>query len=148
MYDTNRATASCLYTDYMIYSPQVPVFKDDDDQLLDVPYEVSFLTAPAANAGVVHQQGNAGEIAQIESTMINRMEKVLSVAVVHDYRVLVLGAWGCGVFRNDPAKIARYCRQHLMENPTFKSAFEKVVFAVLDNTADQTTIKPFQELFA
>ena len=37
-YDTNRSQPSCLYTDNMIYSPAVPVIRDDDDQLLAVPY--------------------------------------------------------------------------------------------------------------
>lgn len=147
MYDTNRGNPSCLYTDYMIYSPRVPVFKNDDNELLDAPYEVSFLTAPAVNAGVVIQQGNAEEIAQIESTMISRIEKVLSVAVVNGYRVLVLGAWGCGVFRNDPAKIAHYFKKQLVENPIFKDAFDKVVFAVLDSSKDEKAVQPFRELF-
>jgi len=30
MYETNRAYRSCLYTDHMIYSPRVPVFRDDE----------------------------------------------------------------------------------------------------------------------
>ena len=31
---------------------------------------------------------------------------MLAVAAAHEHRVLVLGAWGCGVFRNDPALVA------------------------------------------
>src|SRR5262249_17412335 len=40
MYDANRQFDSCLYTDHMIYSPRVPVFRDDDDALLSEPYAV------------------------------------------------------------------------------------------------------------
>src|SRR5690242_5063046 len=54
-YDANRACGSCLYTDHLIYSPDVPVFRDDDDRLLARPYAVSFVTAPAVNAGAVHR---------------------------------------------------------------------------------------------
>ncbi len=53
MYEANRRFPSCLYTDHMIYSPDVPVFRDDDDVLLEEPDPVSFITAPAVNAGVV-----------------------------------------------------------------------------------------------
>ena len=57
MYEANRRCPSCLYTDHMIYSPDVPVFRDDEDRLLDRPYPVSFVTAPAVNAGVRPRQG-------------------------------------------------------------------------------------------
>lgn len=39
-----------LYTDYVIYSPDVPVFRSDDGDLLDEPYNVSIITSPAVNA--------------------------------------------------------------------------------------------------
>src|SRR6185437_10556724 len=53
MYDANHRFRSCLYTDHLIYSPDVPVFRADNDSLLDHPYPVSFVTAPAVNAGAV-----------------------------------------------------------------------------------------------
>ncbi len=52
-YDINRAERDACYTDYMIYSPRVPVFRDDAGALLDEPYETTFITSPAVNAGVV-----------------------------------------------------------------------------------------------
>src|SRR5262245_61320885 len=53
MYEANARFPSCLYTDHMIYSPDVPVFRDDADALLDRPYPVSFVTAPAVNVGAL-----------------------------------------------------------------------------------------------
>jgi uncharacterized protein (TIGR02452 family) len=52
-YETNRACRTALYTDYMILSPDVPVFRDDEGNLLADPYCVSILTSPAVNAGAV-----------------------------------------------------------------------------------------------
>lgn len=147
MYQTNRAARGCLYTDHMIYSPAVPVFRDDNGALLDSFYTVSFLTAPAVNAGVVMRQEKQN-IPQIEPVMLARLEKILSVALVKGYRRLVLGAWGCGVFQNDPAAVAGWFHKHLMENPVFKGVFEEVVFAVLDHSADQRIIRPFMTQFA
>ena len=97
-YEANRRNASCLYTDHMIYSPDVPVFRDDDDLLLDHPYLVSFLTAPAVNAGEVRLKEPGNVVPDRGGDAVGRMEKVLSLAVVHGHEVLVLGAWGCGVF--------------------------------------------------
>src|SRR5205823_257311 len=131
--EANRRFGSCLYTDHMIYSPRVPVVRDDEGALLDGPYAVSFLTAPAVNAGAVkdHERG------LIEATMLGRMEKLLSVAVVHRHDTLVLGAWGCGVFKNDTGRVAGWFHRHLVEGATFRGAFKKVVFAVTDWSEDR-----------
>ncbi|WP_414619742.1 TIGR02452 family protein [Calothrix sp. CCY 0018] len=147
MYEKNRNYDSCLYLDDMIYSPQVPVIRDDYDRLLDKPFSISILTVPAVNAGAVRKNGKKQEINKIESTMLQRTEKLLSVAAVNDYKVLVLGAWGCGVFKNNPNDVARYFHYHLVENPKFNGLFEKVVFAVLDNTKDESVVGAFRERF-
>ena len=139
MYEANKAFGSCLYTDHMIYSPQVPVFRDDDGTLLETPYPASFVTAPAVNAGAVKDR----ERSQVRPTMFDRMEKVLSLAVIHGHDTLILGAWGCGVFKNDTASVARQFRQHLVERGTFRGAFRRVVFAVTDWSEERRFIGPF-----
>jgi uncharacterized protein (TIGR02452 family) len=146
MYDANHRFRSCLYTDHMIYSPDVPVFRADDDSLLDRPYSVSFVTAPAVNAGAVRTNEPAN-LSRLEPVMLARMEKVLSLAVVHGYEVLVLGAWGCGVFSNDPERVAAWFARHLTGDGLFRTAFERVVFAVLDQTPTGATMRPFERLF-
>ncbi len=147
MYEVNRQHRSCLYTDHMIYSPGVPVFRDDGDALLERPLPVSFLTAPAVNAGAVKRNEPENE-SQIEPVMLSRIEKVLSVAVVQGYETLVLGAWGCGVFANDPERVAEWFAQHLQGEGLFRDAFCRVVFAVLCRTDDRATIRPFEKWFA
>ncbi|MFQ5595606.1 MAG: TIGR02452 family protein [Anaerolineae bacterium] len=146
MYHSNRRFRSCLYTDNMIYSPRVPVFRDDSDRLLEVPYLVSFVTAPAVNAGVVRRRGGT-DAGRIGDVMLGRIEKVLSLAVIHHHDALVLGAWGCGVFRNDPSDVARWFGDHLAGNGLFAEVFKKVVFAVLDRTPSRSVIRPFESVF-
>ena len=46
-YDHHRAHRDPFYTDRVIHSPGVPVFRDDRGRLLDEPYTVGFLTSPA-----------------------------------------------------------------------------------------------------
>jgi len=147
MYEKNRYYGSCLYLDDMIYSPQVPVIRDDNDGLLNEPFLISILTVPAVNAGAVRKNGKKQDINKIESMMLQRTEKLLSVAAINDYKVLILGAWGCGVFKNNPDDVARYFHYHLIENPKFNGLFEKVVFAVLDNTRDESIINAFTTKF-
>ncbi|MFC3572488.1 TIGR02452 family protein [Streptomyces yaanensis] len=145
-YDHHRAHRDPFYTDRVIHSPAVPVFRDDRGRLLDAPYEAGFLTAAAPNAGVV--LGRTPERApDLPHALVTRAERVLETAVACGYRRLVLGAWGCGVFRNDPAQVAG-AFQELLVKGRFEGHFEEVVFAVLDRTPRATTRAAFEDVFA
>lgn len=52
-YEANRDWPSLLYTDHIIHSPDVPFFRDDGLRLLEAPFHVSIITAPAPNVGEV-----------------------------------------------------------------------------------------------
>ena len=56
---------------------------------------------------------------------------VLAIARENKHRNLLLGAWGCGVFKNDPNMVADAFGAWL-ESPTFQGCFDRVVFAVYD----------------
>ena len=144
-YDFHRTGGNCLYSHHMIYSPGVPVFRDDEDQLLDEPWLTSVITSPAVNAGAVRQNTPRLE-KHIEPIMAERIERVLLLAASHGHRNLVLGAWGCGVFRNDPKVIAALFNDALATN-RFRNVFERVRFSVLDSSNDLTTFTAFNEAF-
>jgi uncharacterized protein (TIGR02452 family) len=143
-YDANRKSSSLLYTDHMIVSPRVPVFRDEEDRLLEHPWEVTIITSPAPNAGAIGKK-NSAVAQQVVPTFRRRIEQVLSAAVVFDQSALVLGAWGCGVFGNDPATVAGLFGEFLLNDGPFAEAFEHIAFAVLDRTGD--TIRPFAKVF-
>lgn len=145
MYQANRNYNSALYKDYMIYSPEVPVFKKDEGSLLDRPYQVSFITAPAVNAGAVKANESRNNIKKIEPIMKERIAKILVLAAAEENEALVLGAFGCGVFQNDPQFVAEYFRKYLFDNSYFKNYFKIVVFAVLDRSKSKKTFKTFKE---
>ena len=143
-YQAHKDSKSCFYSDRLIYSPSVPVFRDERDGLLTNPYSLSFVTAPAVNRGVIERR-EPEKIENISEVMGGRIEKLLSLCVIHQHPVLILGAWGCGVFQNNPAEIASLFREQLLENPLFKNAFEKVVFAVLDRKKDLKVFREFDK---
>ena len=145
-YNPNRNCGTCLYTHHMIYSPKVPVFRDDDDQLLHSPYLASIITAPAVNAGAV-RVNTPQALPDIETKMLERIERVLALALFHGHDTIVLGAWGCGVFQNSPADVAKLFHERLCRDGRFRQAFRKVVFAVLDRSNGQKFIRHFIELF-
>ena len=145
-YDHHRAHRDPFYSDRVIHSPAVPVFRDDRGRLLDEPYTAGFLTAAAPNAGVVLR--TAPERApELPRALAVRAERVLETAAAHGYRRLVLGAWGCGVFRNDPARVAGVFRALLGPGGRFERAFEHVVFGVLDRTPGAVVRGAFEEAF-
>lgn len=126
-YAFHKSRSDNLYSDRVIYSPRVPVFRDDDGTLLRTPYNVSFLTAAAPNRGAVP----ASRADAVAAGLAARTRRVLTVAAAHGHRRLVLGAWGCGVFRNDPAIVAGAFADALTDTAGW---FDQVVFAVLDHT--------------
>lgn len=141
MYEHNRHLKTCLYSDYMIYSPRVPVFRNDDGSLLEMPYLVSFLSAPAVNAGAV-RSNEPNAVSQIEPTLRTRMANFLWIARQQEAKSLILGAWGCGVFGNDAATIARLFSE-LLYGP-YQDQFPHVVFAIYDRTPSQDVLSAFQ----
>jgi uncharacterized protein (TIGR02452 family) len=140
-YSGHRASRSLLYSDAMIVSPACPIFRDDDGRLLERPHVATFLTSPAPNAGAIDRR----ERPQLEPTLRRRAGLVLALAAHHGYRRLVLGAWGCGVFRNDPTTVASIFAEHLAG--VWANRFERVLFSVLDTSQDQSTLRAFEAAF-
>ncbi|GAA2488352.1 TIGR02452 family protein [Actinocorallia cavernae] len=146
-YDHHRADRDPLYSDRVIHTPGVPVFRDDRGRLLAEPYYAGFLTAAAPNAGVLRRTAPE-RAAAIPAALATRAERVLETAAAHGYRRLVLGAWGCGVFQNDPEQVAGAFRELLGAGGRFERTFERVVFGVLDRTPRATVRQAFVRVFA
>jgi uncharacterized protein (TIGR02452 family) len=144
-YKANRDHKSALYTDHLIYSPNVPWFRTRSRDDPHTMFLASVITAPAPNAGVVlTNEGKAPE--KVETTLRRRAGLVLAVAAENGHRSILLGAWGCGVFRNNPALVADAFGRWL-ESTSFAAAFDRVVFAVYDRSSEQTTLAAFQQRF-
>ncbi|MBS1913618.1 MAG: TIGR02452 family protein [Bacteroidetes bacterium] len=145
-YEHHRTTRTALYSDRAIYSPGVPVFRDDRDMLLETPWHVDIITAAAVNAGALHRN-EPHRTGEILPALESRARMVLGIAAAHGCAVLVLGAWGCGVFANDPAAIASVFAGAIDE-PDLRGRFRHIEFAVLDSSQDGRTIASFRERFS
>ena len=141
MYEFHRSRRDPLYTDFAIYSPDVPVFRSDDGSLLDQPYTVGIITCPAVNAGKMPPERRS----ETGPAMWLRILKVLSIGVKHAHDSIVLGAWGCGAFGNDGREIAGLFHRALEQN--FNGCYRQVVFAIVDWSRDRRFIGPFEEAF-
>jgi uncharacterized protein (TIGR02452 family) len=146
-YDFHRSHSSLLYSDRIIYSPGCPVFRRDDGTLLEQPYLVDFITSPAPNAGEIWR--NQPEDRQkIPEVLCDRGAKLLSLAAYYNCDALVLGAWGCGVFRNQPSMVAQMFADLLLDKSRFGGRFKSVLFSVLDSTETKRTFTEFSDRFS
>lgn len=140
-YNDNSRDASCVYSDHVIISPVVPVFRRDDGSKLDAPYAVGVITSPAPNMGEASKRECAGGIDRIKEIRRQRMIRVLTLCAHEGFDALVLGAWGCGVFRNDPMEVAQEFKDLLQGS--FRGAFPRVVFAVIDDPTHSIFLNVF-----
>ena len=122
----------------------MPAFREDDGRLLEEPYACSFLTSPAPYRSRIASD-DAPRHAAIERAFRPRIAKVLAVGRAHGHETIVLGAWGCGAFGNDPVLVARLFDEAL--GGAFRGAYREVLFAIYDAWEDRRTIGPFLERF-
>ncbi len=139
MYDYHREEVPEGSSDWAILSPDVPVFRTDDGTELEQPWLCSFLTCAAPYAPAVGPIQSAEMLAQ-------RIDRVLAIAKAYGYRSLVLGAWGCGAFENDPAQTARDFHKSL--SATFAGDFDRITFAIVDCSSERSILDPFRALFS
>lgn len=139
MYDYHRRRPRPDSSDWVIYSPDVPVFRSDDGAELARPWLFNVLTSAAPYAPSIGQP-ESGDFLR------KRIVRVLAVASSYGYDSLVLGAWGCGAFENDPHRTARDFREALETD--FRGYFADVVFAVTDWSPDRRFLGPFRDVFS
>ncbi|MDE6425213.1 MAG: TIGR02452 family protein [Ruminococcus sp.] len=96
-YNRNRLHVTPDYTDIMIYSENVPIIRDDSGRMLEKSVSCNFITSPAVNRTFAKFMFSQKKINEIMKT---RIEKIIMLAVEKNTDILILGAFGCGVFGN------------------------------------------------
>lgn len=144
-YNYHRSRYSNLYTDACIYTPDVVVFKKDINIPEAAPeedwYQVDVITCAAPNL-----RHAAGSLTTEEQYRIHcsRARKILSAAAANGAERLVLGAFGCGAFCNDPSSVAMAYKDTLR---IFEGYFECVEFAVFTAGGESQNYIAFRDVF-
>ena len=154
-YEENKLSQNIMYLDYAIYSPDVPVIRNDRGDWLEEPYTISVVTSPAPNRSAIMIDDDMPEVgsserkkafkemdAKIQEVFDRRIRQVLRIMAVNGHKNIVLGAWGCGVFGNDPIVVSKLFKDALNEMPFF----ENIVFAIYDSP-DSEVYKSFDKVF-
>ena len=148
-YEYNKSLHTYLGSDAIIISPKVAIVKDENAKKLEKPVTVAVMTcaAPYIKEGL---EGLTKE--QYQSMLYHRIMHMLILAAYLKYKVLVLGAWGCGAFGNDASLISDLFYKALKEiefhGMKESLLFKRIDFAVLDRSPQQYNYKQFLRNFA
>ena len=74
-----------------------------------------------------------------------RIHRIYQIAGAYGYTHLILGAWGCGAFGNDPYTVAKSFKTHLLQS--FKGYFKEITFAISDWSPNRRFLNPFVHVF-
>jgi len=137
-YNENILCNNTYYTNNIIYSPDVPFFRDTHNMLLEKPISLSIISAPAPNVGSME---NVDE-KLLSEKLYSRATKIFQIAEENDHKTIILGAWGCGAFGNDPRMVSAVFKEVLSKIP-----FEHVVFAAYDTRPETPVFEAFKNTF-
>lgn len=137
-YIPHKTTGNNIHNDDIIYTPNVVVFKDDENNLLKESewFSVDVISCAAPNIGQ-YQKGEPSSIIvdnnDLKHILEKRARRIFEVVAHHNVEILILGAFGCGAFGNSPETVASAFKTVLLE---FENYYEKIVFAVFSRTND------------
>ena len=139
-YNINKKYMSNLGSDAIIYSRNVYVFKDKDYNMLPVEdrFYVDVLTCAAPNLRENPRNQYNTDASEEKLTLtdeelynihVKRARNILNVAVKNEDDYLILGAFGCGAFRNNPEIVAKAYKDVLQD---YMYCFKVIDFAIID----------------
>ena len=155
-YTPHRKERNPLHNDDCIYTPGVTVFKSDTDEPKLLPerawYKVDVLSCAAPNLRPQpSNRMNPGDgdrhikisDEELKTLHCKRLQRILSIAAANHDQAIILGAFGCGAFMNDPEIVAEASKETIR---LFMYSFKIIEFAVYCRPDDDTNYRCFQKI--
>ncbi len=153
-YTPHRNAHNPIHNDDIIYTPGVTVFKTDTAYPKLMPesdwYDVNVITCAAPNLrpqpSNMFNTGDGNKAVKVTAKELlalheKRLRRILDVAVMEGNEVIILGAFGCGAFQNNPEVVAQAAKNVVAE---YVHAFEVVEFAVYCGPRDEENYRVFE----
>lgn len=153
-YKAHRQQQNNLHNNDIIYTPDVVVFKNDNCELLpkDEWKKIDVITCAAPNLREKNNEhcnpGEAKNLVKVSNDELynihlSRAKRILQVAAENRVENIVLGAFGCGAFKNDPKVVAKAWHDAVY---AFDTAFKNIEFAVYCNKYNSQNYEIFNEI--
>lgn len=137
-----------------VYTKDATVFRDTEDNgyaLLSEPYQMAFISVPGMNRPDLTRDGMIAP--HLVEPIKNKIRTIFRIGLENRHDALVLGALGCGAFRNPPKHIARLFHEVIKESE-FANQYKVLLFAILEDHNShhshnpEGNFKPFEEEFS
>lgn len=157
-YRPHRNAHNPIHNDDIIYTPNVTVFKTDTayPKLMQEKdwYEVNVITCAAPNLrerpSNAYNSGDGKQAIKLTDKELlvlheKRLRRILDVAVMEGNEVMILGAFGCGAFANNPEVVALAAKNVIAE---YRNAFKVIEFAVYCSAWDEENYRVFKRVLS
>ena len=157
-YSPHRAARDPIHNDDAIYTPRVLVFKSDTAFPKPLPesewYEVDVISCAAPNLrehpSNSMNSGDGDRRVEISPERLRalherRLRRILDIAAANGEEVVILGAFGCGAFRNDPEVVSAAAATVV---PHYRNRFKVIEFAVYCRPGDTQNFDVFRRAFS
>ena len=153
-YDVNRAAKDVRHSDACIYSPGVIICKTDESipkRMLEsefVTVDVISCAAPDLKKKPYNRYNpETGRAINVDNQELfdihlKRARHILHIAAANRVDILVLGAFGCGAFHNDPEVVAEACKDAILDDQ-YKDKFDLIEFAIYCKATETRNYEAF-----
>ena len=155
-YTPHRDAHDPIHNDDIIYTPDVTVFKTDTSYPKLMPedkwYTVDVITCAAPNLrnkpSNRHNTGDGDKQVKITDKELltiqeKRLRRMLEVAISMEVDTIILGAFGCGAFANNPEVVARAYVNVLKD---YLYAFKNIELAIYCSPRDEQNYRIFERV--
>ena len=134
-YEYNKAKDR-FFSDRIIYSPSVVIFKDDGNVPHLMPESMWTKVDIITCAAPFLENPQSVPPATLRDVFVYRIRNIFEVAVDNEVNTLILGAFGCGAFNNPPQIVADAFKIVVDEYSAKMTPMRKIVFAIKRTVPD------------
>lgn len=151
-YEPHRKEQNALHNNDIIVTPKVVIFKTDE--YFPIPKNdwriVNVITCAAPNLRKENNEFNIDKPleekisdTELYNIHVKRAKRILDVALRIGTDDIILGAFGCGAFRNNPEIVAKAYRDVLED---YRKKFDNIEFAVYCNPTNTENFDVFKRI--
>ena len=134
------------YSDRIIYIPNIIVFKSDDDVFSEIMEKNKWYNVDIISCAAHNQKAYNLDYENLKKLNYNKLKAIIECAAENNIDNLILGAFGCGAFGNDPKMVSKIFKRILIDEEYYKF-FLNVHFAIFTMPHETKNLTEFNNTF-